>query len=226
MQDKILDIKERIRKSAEKVGRNPDEITLVAVSKRHLPEKIIEAAKYGLTEFGENYAQELRDKAKLISEPINWHFIGPIQENKIKYLVGTAKLIHTVSSPKILNAIQKKAEKLGIIQEVLVQIKTGDEANKSGLLPNEVFDFLGNFQDTPNVKCIGIMMIPPFDPNPENTRKYFVEMKNIFDEINAIFDFNLTHISMGMSGDFEIAIEEGATIVRIGTAIFGQRPPK
>jgi PLP dependent protein len=223
---RINTIKKAIKKVALKADRDPETITLLAVSKRHPVESINDAIAGGQLDFGENYGQELRDKAAIVQYNINWHYIGPIQKNKLKYIVGISSLIHTVSSEKIVDAIQNRAENLGIIQNILVQIKTSEEESKHGLPPHELGNFLEYISKKPNIKCLGLMTMPPFFLEPEQTLPYFRQLKELKESFSdcKFPNIEMHHLSMGMTSDFEVAISQGATIVRIGTAIFGERP--
>ena len=214
-----------IRETALAADRNPDSIRLVAVSKYQAPEKIAAAYEWGHRDFGENYAQELRDKAKVLRGGIRWHFIGPLQENKVRYVVGTASLIHAVDREKILRAIDARAARLGIVQDVLLEVNIGRDPAKHGLDPADVPAFLELFRDTPHTRCLGLMTIPPVEDDSERTRAHFRNMHNLMESLKKIESGNvlMQELSMGMTGDFRIAIEEGATIVRIGTALFGPR---
>jgi PLP dependent protein len=227
--ENINSIKEQIIKTSLNSGRNPEDITLLGISKRFSVEKIVEASKCGINSFGENYGQEFRDKYDALkSLNLIWHFTGPLQSNKIKYVVGKTSLIHTVSSEKVLKAIENKANQMELVQNVLVQIHTGDETSKSGIKPDEIKDFLLKFENTPHVKCVGLMTLPPFDLDHEIVRPYFRQLREIKEEMSCfkIRNVDLKHLSMGMTADYTIAIEEGATIIRIGTAIFGERTPQ
>ncbi|MBN2722601.1 MAG: YggS family pyridoxal phosphate-dependent enzyme [Deltaproteobacteria bacterium] len=223
----IKTIKKQMELAAMECGRNPSEINLVAVSKRHSVDSIRTAYEAGQIDFGENYAQELRDKNTELPRDIHWHYIGPLQENKLKYIVGNAVLIHTVSTEKILHRINSMAEKLGIVQNILLQVKTSEEESKHGCSSEEAWSLVKQLEHTPHVKCLGFMTMPPFFEDPENTVPYFRRLRKLLDsmlELN-IPNFHPIHLSMGMTGDFHQAIREGATLVRIGTAIFGERIP-
>jgi pyridoxal phosphate enzyme (YggS family) len=180
----------------------------------------------GQVDFGENYAQELRDKSAVVAGAV-WHFIGPLQENKVNMIVGRAASIHTICREKILLAVERRAASLGIVQDVLVQVNTGAEPQKNGLAPAELGAFLRLFAGTPHVRCRGLMTLPPFDLDPEAVRPHFVELARLLGEARAqrLGNVELVELSMGMSGDFEVAIAEGATCVRVGSALFGPRLP-
>ncbi len=212
----------KISEHALKVGRNPDEIKIVAVTKTH-PIEIIKAAyDFGLRIFGENYAQELRDKSvQLNFSDIEWHYIGRIQTNKLKYIVPVAYLIHSVYRINEIEEINKLALKIGKIQKILIEVNVSGEETKGGINPNNIEDLLKESEKFKSVQVIGLMTMAPF-VEPEATRKYFRILREIRDDISKRF-WNVKELSMGMSNDFEVAVEEGSTIVRIGTAIFGER---
>ncbi len=202
---------------------------LVGVSKRHPLAAIQELRAAGLRDFAENYAQEFRDKhAALAGEDdapaLQWHFIGALQTNKVKYVVGKA-LIHTVDRGKLLDAIERRARALELVQDVLVEVQLADEERKAGLTPDALPELLDRFAGCEHVRCRGLMIIPP-PGSPEETRPYFAALRRLRDRLAATprEHVDLRELSMGMSADFEVAIEEGATLVRVGTALFGPRP--
>lgn len=224
--ENLENIRERIEKAVNRAGRSREEIKLLAATKEVDPERIIEAARCGVDTFGENYAQELRDKhdvvEKAVGEKIKWHFIGRLQKNKVKYILDRAELIHSLDSLSVAEEINKRAEKLGLKVSVLPEVNTGEEDAKGGIRPDQVESFLAELKRFPHIIVEGLMTMPPLFEDPEMARPYFVELRKLRDKLNSGFP-DLKELSMGMSGDFEIAIEEGATIVRIGTAIFGAR---
>ncbi|WP_372589403.1 YggS family pyridoxal phosphate-dependent enzyme [Fervidobacterium pennivorans subsp. shakshaketiis] len=214
-----------IRIHAEKVGRNCDEIKLVAVTKTQPVEVLNLALKVGIKVFGENYAQELRDKAKVLqATDIEWHFIGRIQTNKVKYIVPVAKLIHSVYRLEELEEIDKVAKKLNKTQHVLLEVNVSGEETKAGLQPEQVRNFLIQATKYPNVKIVGLMTMAPYI-EPEMTRVYFKKLRALRDELRGYFP-DIIELSMGMTNDYTVAVEEGSTIVRIGTALFGERKSK
>jgi len=223
IEENIKNIKQRIKQKAEKVGRNADEITLVAVSKLKPIELIEEAFSLGLRDFGENRTPEFQQKAEALSKEIIWHFVGHLQTRKVKEVVPFANLIHSVDTLKLAGEINKRALNINKIQNVLLEIKTSYEESKAGLVDideiKEVLDFCNNAE---NINVKGFMTMAPFTDDEEQIRESFKKLKNLFEDFNKK-GYNLKHLSMGMTNDFEIAIEEGATIVRIGTAIFGKR---
>lgn len=229
IKENIEVIRKRIEKAAIKVGRNPSDIKLIAVTKNVEPQNIIEAIEAGVVDFGENRVQELLNKANIIEEKsdknIKWHMIGHLQTNKVKYIVDKITMIHSLDSLKLAQEIDRKAQKLGKTIDVLIQVNIAEEASKFGLKKNEVLDFVKTVGSLKNIKVKGLMTIAPFAENPEQVRFVFSGLRKIFIDIcrKNINNIDMKYLSMGMSNDFEIAIEEGANIVRIGTAIFGKR---
>ncbi|MEE9430402.1 MAG: YggS family pyridoxal phosphate-dependent enzyme [Melioribacteraceae bacterium] len=219
----LKNIVQKIESKCKNVGRNPSEITLVAVSKLKPFEAIEEALELGLREFGENRTPEFQQKAEELSKDINWHFIGHIQTKKTKDIVPYANLIHSVDTLKLANEINKRAGNINKVQHVLLEMKTSEEESKLGITnieaAVEILDFCKNEK---NILVEGLMTMAPFTNDEEVIRKSFRKMKSNFDTLNNR-GYNLKHLSMGMTNDYEIAIEEGATILRIGTAIFGDR---
>jgi pyridoxal phosphate enzyme (YggS family) len=213
--DNFLNVGEELAKSARAAGRAPKDVTLLAVSKTVPAERVQEAIAVGHTLFGENYAQELRDKARVVAGA-RWHFIGPLQRNKVKYVVGVAELIHSVDSLPLLEEIAARADKLGVVQRCLVQVNIGGEAQKSGCPVAEVAALVREFATRPSVRCEGLMCIPPEGVAP---RPFFENLAQL-----AATE-KLATLSMGMSADFAEAIAAGATIVRVGSALFGARKP-
>lgn len=217
-------IREKIRYASEKSGRSPEEITLVAVTKTVEVERILAAIKAGLRVFGENYIQEARKKIEEINEPVEWHFIGHLQRNKARYAVRLFDMIETVDSVRLAGEIQKRAELVNKVQPVLVQVNVSGEQSKSGISPDELPELLKFLSKSTSLAFRGLMTMPPYFHDPEKARPYFSELRHLRDRMAAKFpSLSFSELSMGMSGDFAVAIEEGATIVRIGTAIFGER---
>ncbi|VFQ47368.1 YggS family pyridoxal phosphate-dependent enzyme [Desulfoluna butyratoxydans] len=226
MKDRIERIEKQIREAAEKAGRNPDEIRLVAVSKIKPAEMVREARDAGQTIFGENYIQEAVAKIEEVGDDsIEWHFIGHLQSKKSKYAAGVFTLIHSVDSLKLAKEINKQAAKKEVVQPILIQVNTSGEESKSGTTAEEVIELVREVASLENVAIKGLMTMPAFFDDPEGARPYFRQLRLIKDRIEAlgIPGVEMKELSMGMSGDFEVAIEEGATLVRVGTAIFGAR---
>ena len=217
-------VRERIAAAARAAGRPPESIRLLAVSKKMPADDVRAAIAAGQRAFGENYAQELRDKAALLAAdrtlptPPEWHYIGPLQSNKVKYVAGKTALIHSIDSPALLDAIEAR----GAPQACLVQVNVAAEASKKGLAPADLPALLDRFAALKVVRCEGLMLIPPRG----DARPHFAALRALRDREAAIArpNVDLRELSMGMTEDLEIAIAEGATIVRVGTAIFGARP--
>lgn len=226
IENNINQIKSKIDAAANRVGRDPSEITLVAVSKRNPSQAIRQAYEAGQRDFGENYAQELRDKAKELAglSDIRWHFIGNLQRNKVKYVSPCVDLMETVDSEKLIAELSKQAAKHERIIRVLVQVNVGEEEQKSGCSVGEAPYLIDEVEKAPGLELAGLMTIPPWDLEPEQTRVHFKALAALREKLGG--KERLPHLSMGMSHDFEVAIEEGATYVRVGTAIFGERAPK
>lgn len=225
IQNNYLSVKDRVIEACKRAGRDEKEVLLIAVSKTRTKEEINEAAKAGARVFGENKPQELRDKADALNKDYEWHMIGHLQTNKIKYIIERACLIHSVDSYKLAEAVNKEAEKRGMTANILVQINIAEEDSKFGLNLEEAESLIRQISLLKNVKIKGLMTVPPFVENPEDNRVHFRNMRQLFIDIKEknIDNVDMNELSMGMSGDFEVAIEEGATMVRVGTSIFGER---
>ncbi|ACL02103.1 alanine racemase domain protein [Desulfatibacillum aliphaticivorans] len=222
----LQEIQERIQKAAEECGRDPQSIRLVAVSKTKPAEMLRQAAAAGATIFGENYIQEAREKiAELESLDVEWHFIGHLQSNKAKYAVPLFSLIHSVDSFKLAGEIDKQAAKAGKIQDILVQVNISGEETKSGTADEEAATLVKEISALENVRVKGLMTMPPFFDDPDRARPFFRRLRELAQAIQnkGFKNVSMEELSMGMTGDFEAAIEEGATLVRVGTAIFGAR---
>jgi PLP dependent protein len=222
---RLENVKDRINKTALKCGRDPESIHLVAVSKTISANRIREAIKAGVTTLGENYVQEARNKFNVLGTlPVSWHFIGHLQSNKAKYAVRLFDLIHSVDSLKLAHELNRQASKVNKIQDILIQINISKEPSKSGSDIQNAANLIKDIVLLENVSVKGLMAMPPFFNNPEKARPYFTALRDLRDQIqNVLPEVVLNELSMGMTGDFEVAIEEGATLVRIGTAIFGER---
>jgi hypothetical protein len=221
--DNLKKINDAVIKKCDEVGRNYDEIKIIAVSKNHPVDSIKEALSAGVFNFGENKAQDLRDKAELLKGEFYWHFIGHLQSNKVKYVVKAAEYIHSVDSLRIAEDINKKAAELNKIQKVLFEIKTSDEATKYGIINDEqCFKLAEECARLNNIEVVGLMTMAPYTDDNSLIRESFKKLFSLKEELNNA-DYNLSELSMGMTSDFEIAIEEGSTMLRIGTAIFGER---
>ncbi|MFO1464550.1 MAG: YggS family pyridoxal phosphate-dependent enzyme [bacterium] len=228
----LKNIRQRIAQAAARAGRNPESVTLLGVSKGQPAEKVLAAARLGLRDFGENYVQEWQKKrADLeradagLAAQLRWHFIGHLQSNKADLVVGETTLIHGVDSLKLATKIAALAQRRGLRQAVLLEVNLEGEASKAGLAPEELPRLLPALAALPQLDCRGLMAIPPALEAPEASRPYFRRLKSLLDECNrtGFFPSPWTELSMGMSHDFEVAVEEGATLVRVGTALFGPR---
>ncbi|MEN8155066.1 MAG: YggS family pyridoxal phosphate-dependent enzyme [Acidobacteriota bacterium] len=214
---------ERVEKACERAKRDPGEIKILGVCKAQPPEKVIEAYEAGIKLFGENKTQESEEhREALTAEDVKWHFIGKLQKNKINRILNGFDFIESVDSVKSLEHIHKRVDKE---IETFIEINIGEEKNKTGFTVDGLKKALNYISMLNRVKVVGLMAIPPFDDDPENMRPYFIKLRELKDEINGmgLKNFDIKDLSMGMSNDYEVAIEEGATILRIGTAIFGRR---
>ena len=225
IQDNLKDIHARIKAAALKTGCDPAGVRLVAVSKTKPAEAVIEAAHAGQLIFGENYVQEFQVKAAQVMEPVEWHFIGALQSNKVKYLAGLVAMIHSVDRLSLALEIEKQWGKLGKVCDILVEVNVAGEETKSGTTTAEAVQLVRDIAKLPHLHIKGLMTMPPFYDEPELARPYFRTLRQLSEIISAenIPHVQMDELSMGMSGDFEVAIEEGATLVRVGTAIFGYR---
>jgi pyridoxal phosphate enzyme (YggS family) len=218
----LAQVRGRIADAERAAGRAAGSVRLLAISKKMPPDDVRAALAAGQRAFGENYAQELRDKRTALANDTpapEWHFVGPLQSNKVKYVAGQAALIHSVDSPELLAAIDGR----GVAQACLIQVNVAGEAQKRGVAPDALPALLDAFAGTTHARCAGLMLIPPFD---EDSGPHFAALRALRDReaARARPNVDLRELSMGMSHDFESAIAEGATIVRVGTAIFGERP--
>jgi pyridoxal phosphate enzyme (YggS family) len=219
-------VKNRIQTAARASGRNPETIRLVAVSKTVPTTRVRQAIQAGVTILGENYVQEARTKFNdLATYPVSWHFIGHLQSNKAKYAVRLFDLIHSVDTLKLARELDKQSRKINKIQEILIQVNISEEASKSGVNVKDSFSLLKDISRLENLSVKGLMTMPPYFNAPEKVRPYFTALRGLRDHLEqqGILNVSLNELSMGMTGDFEVAIQEGATLVRIGTAIFGKR---
>ncbi len=221
----IEKINARIEQACHKAGRHPDTVRLIAVSKVK-PAELIEAAYHaGQKLFGESYVQEFRDKSPLVSAPVEWHFIGGLQSNKVKYLRGRVAMIHSVDRLSLAEEINRQWSKIDATIAVTLQVNVGDELTKSGCAPEELEDLVKAVAQLPHLRICGLMCLPPHSDDPEEVRPFFRQLRELAGQVERLQlpNVEMTELSMGMSGDFEVAIEEGATLVRVGTAIFGAR---
>ncbi len=225
MKEQLQGIKGNIREAATKRGRSPEEITLIAVSKTYPVAAIKEAISLGCKDFGENKVQELIQKIDQVEGPIQWHLIGHLQTNKVKYVVGKVALIHSVDSLKLLEEIQKQSLKKEVVTRILLEVNVAQEESKSGIKLEETMDYIRFISKLTHVRCEGLMTVAPYVEDPEDNRPVFKQLYDLSVDIQKQkFDnINMRILSMGMSNDYKVAIEEGATMVRIGTALFGAR---
>ncbi len=221
---RLEEVLSRIERACERSGRKKEEVRLLGATKTVPPERIREFYECGLRLFGENRAQEFLKKYEALKDlAIEWHFIGRLQSNKVKYLMGKVKLIHSLDRKSLADEIQKRASKQGLVQEVLIEVNLGAEETKGGVSPGELEDLYEYAASLPNLRVVGLMAIPPYLENPEEVRPYFRRLRELKEKLEEKYGRKLPHLSMGMSHDFEVAVEEGATIVRIGTLLFGER---
>ncbi len=227
LQQNLEAVRQRLERACERAGRRPDEVTLVSVSKTVDAARVRQAYELGERDFGENYGQHLRDKAAELADlgDLRWHFIGPLQRNKVKYTTSRAALIHSIHSTSLIKEIDRRAAAAGWQQEVLVQLNISGEETKSGVGDEALAPLLDAFAGCSHTRCVGLMTMPPFFDDGDAARPFFAALRELRDRAAATQrpNVDLRHLSMGMTGDFEVAIAEGATLVRVGTAIFGAR---
>jgi pyridoxal phosphate enzyme (YggS family) len=247
MKDNIYNIEQRIQAACDRAGRNRCEVTLIAVSKTKPNEMLCDAYDLGMRHFGENKVQELVQKyddlQSKFEDKVSWHLIGHLQRNKVKYIVDKAFLIHSVDSLRLAEQIEEEAAKRSIICDVLIEVNIADEESKFGVCSEDVLSLFNEMIKLPHIRVRGLMTVPPYVDDPEKNREYFKNLRELYVDIKSknidnIYDGNIMNenlsylrnsieffdvLSMGMTGDFEVAIEEGATMVRVGTGIFGER---
>ena len=231
--DNLERVHARVSEALLAAQRSADTLRLLAVSKTVPAGDVVVALTLGQRDFAESYGQEFRDKHKQVAAEATtqglpdpqWHFIGPLQTNKVKYVAGNVALVHTTATVPVLAEIERKAAVAGVVQDCLVQVNVAGETQKSGLSPAELPAMLDRFAALSHVRCTGLMVIPPYDEDPEKSRPHFAALRRLFEEQRGIARPNvaLAELSMGMSHDLEVAIFEGATMIRVGTAIFGAR---
>jgi pyridoxal phosphate enzyme (YggS family) len=226
LKERIKRVQERIREAADASNRPESDIRLVAVSKTMPAEIVKEAIASGMTDFGENYIQEAREKIITLSTyPVTWHYIGHLQSNKSKYAVRMFDLIHSVDSLKLAKELNKCAQKIEKVQDILIQVNVAKEDSKSGVYVEDTSRLLKDISQLANIAVKGLMTMPPYFNAPKKVRPFFTALRQLRNQIKNenIPNISMEELSMGMTGDFEAAIEEGATMVRVGTAIFGER---
>ena len=221
----ISEVKKRISEAAKAAGRNENEVTLIAVSKTKPVEMIKEAYDTGIRDFGENKVQEIMEKYPLLPSDIRWHLIGHLQTNKVKYIIDKVCMIHSVDSLKLAEEISRQAVKHNVTVDILIEVNVAAEESKFGVRPEEAIDLCRNISTLPGIRIRGLMTVAPFTSDPEENRPVFCALRQLFVDIDGknIDNVCMDCLSMGMSGDYTVAIEEGATFVRVGTSIFGQR---
>ena len=223
--DNYKEVQNNIIKACEKAGRNPDEVTLIAVSKTKPLSDIEELISYGVKEFGENKPQEMKQKIEEVSTPVNFHLIGHLQTNKVKYIIDKVCMIHSVDSLKLAEEISRQAVKHNVTVDILIEVNVAAEESKFGVRPEDAIDLCRDISTLPGIRIRGLMTVAPFTSDPEENRPVFCALRQLFVDIDGknIDNVCMDCLSMGMSGDYTVAIEEGATFVRVGTSIFGQR---
>lgn len=225
LKENLYDVQKRIAAACQRAGRDSREVTLIAVSKTKPVTMIEEIMAEGVVDFGENKPQELKDKYEVLPKNLKWHMIGHLQRNKVKYVIDKACMIHSVDSLRLAETIQQEAGKLDLIMPVLIEVNIAREESKFGVSPEETEELVRQVAQLPNLRVEGLMTIAPFVEIAERNRVYFSNLRKLYVDIKSknIDNVNMCNLSMGMTGDYEIAIEEGATLVRVGTGIFGER---
>lgn len=226
---RIRSVRERIARACERAGRSPDEVTLVAVTKTHPAEAVRAAHAAGLLDLGESYAQEWRAKAADTSDlapPVRWHYVGHLQSNKARLLVGHVHMIHSIDRPSVARAVAERSARDGVTTQVLIEVNVAGEAQKSGCAPADLPGLARLVLGSPGLELRGLMTVAPDVDDAEDARPFLRELRRLRDGLRAEAPptARITELSMGMSGDLEVAVEEGATLVRVGTALFGARP--
>ena len=223
--ENLESVRSQIAAAAKKSGRSPADIELVAISKTHEAEKVRAAFDAGQQLFGESKVQEARAKIPLLPSALRWHFVGRLQKNKIRHALPLFELFHSVDSLTVAEAMNRIAEEEGLRPRVLLEVNVAGEGSKIGFAPDALQAQMQTLLELPRLTIEGLMTIPPLAPEAEASRQYFVALRELRDRFTSEFQMALPHLSMGMTGDFVVAIEEGATLVRVGTAIFGKRTP-
>lgn len=225
IRENLAEVEKRVEEACKRAGRSRDDVTLIAVSKTKPVEDVREAMACKIVDFGENKVQEIMDKNEAITEKLNWHMIGHLQRNKVKYIVDKVCLIHSVDSLRLAVQIDEEAKKKDLICPILIEVNIAGEETKFGVSAEETEDLIREISKLRNVKVKGLMTIAPFVDNPEDNRVHFKALNDLSVDIKRknIDNVDMNILSMGMTGDYEVAIEEGATMVRVGTGIFGKR---
>ena len=225
VKENFIQVQNNIKKACEKAGRNPEEVTLIAVSKTQPVPMLEEAYEAGSRDFGENKVQEIMEKYPVLPADIRWHMIGHLQRNKVRYIIDKAALIHSVDSLRLAEEISSQAKKKQVEADILIEVNIAQEESKFGTSRAEALSLVEAAAGLPNIHVKGLMTIAPFVENPEDNRKYFRQIKELSVDIieKNIDNVSMSVLSMGMTGDYMVAVEEGATMVRVGTVIFGER---
>lgn len=225
VKENLITVQNKVNDACERAGRKTDEVTLIAVSKTKPVPMLLEAYNAGAREFGENKVQEIMDKYDKLPQDINWHLIGHLQRNKVKYIIDKVKMIHSVDSMRLAEEISKEAVKKSVHMDILLEVNVAGEESKFGFSCEEAAKEVENIAALPGITVQGLMTIAPFVENPEDNREVFRKLKKLSVDIASknIDNVFMRDLSMGMTGDYEVAIEEGATLVRVGTGIFGER---
>lgn len=225
LSENLREVEQKVNAACERAGRNRADVTLIAVSKTKPVEMLQEVYDAGAREFGENKPQELKEKYPQLPTDIRWHMIGHLQTNKIKYIIDRACMIHSIDSVHLAEAVSNEAIKRNLVMPVLVEVNVAKEDTKFGIMPEATEEFIRQISVLPGIRVQGLMTIAPFTDNAEENRVHFAALRKLFVDIKEknIDNVNMCDLSMGMTGDYEVAIEEGATMVRVGTGIFGAR---
>lgn len=225
LKENLAFVENEIQAACQRSGRKREDVTLIAVSKTKPVEMLNEAYDLGIRVFGENKVQELVDKHEVMPEDIHWHLIGHLQRNKVKYIIDKVELIHSVDSIRLAEAIEKEAAKHELTANILIEVNVAKEESKFGLMPEEVDAFIDKIAEFPHIHVKGLMTIAPFVEDPEENRPIFAHLRKLSVDIakKNVDNITMSILSMGMTNDYQVAIEEGATMVRVGTGIFGAR---
>lgn len=225
IKENLQEVRERMKRACERSGRNIEEVTLISVSKTKPVEMLMEAYEAGSREFGENRVQEILEKYPRMPEDVRWHMIGHLQKNKVRQVIGKAALIHSVDTVELAEQIEKEAAKQGLDVDILLEVNVAEEESKFGFHVEEAEEAVRKISLLPHVHIKGLMTIAPFVANSEDNREVFKKLSHLYVDIRGknIDNVSMSVLSMGMTGDYEVAIEEGATMIRVGTGIFGAR---
>jgi len=225
VRERLSHVWERIEKAARRAGRDAGEVTLVAVTKGVEVPRILEAIECGVQHIGENRYQEAREKIPLVGDRVTWHFVGHLQRNKVKYVVKNFSMIHSLDRPSLAEEMERRAARAGRVVRTLVEVNVSGEESKSGVAPGGLLELLRSVCRSEHVRVEGLMTIAPVVEDPEHARPYFRKLRELAESVASagLPRVSMDHLSMGMTDDFEVAVEEGATIVRVGRAIFGER---